>query len=226
LELLEGLVQSVGQQRAQRIFLRLPAHHPVIELVRRAGFFPYFEETLLVKPVLRPTPAKRPGLGSQANGASSISLDARMPQDDYGLFQLFSAATPSQVRVALGLTFDQWRDAMERPRQSHGLGRSKEQGEWVMKSNDKITGWLRLLPRHQWKEGELLVHPQYTDLLPALVEVALARGGSQRWLVPDYQESLRNLLRYHGFHEVACYTMLVKTVAARVTSHGMVPVEA
>lgn len=268
LELLEHLVQAVGQRHAERIFLRVPSGSPAIDLARRVGFFPYFEETLLERKGGEVQAKDYPqitqigqinDLGESAEsvdeGVLPVSLEERRPEDDYGLFQLFSAATPSQVRVALGLTFDQWKDARERASRGNppiapfakggqggfllvkgGLGGiwSKERREWVARrgvgpydhTDGKITGWLSLLPGSQAVEGEVMVHPDYPDLLAALMALALAKGGAQRWLVPDYQESVSDLLRYHSFQEVAYYTMLVKTVAARVTSHRMIPVEA
>jgi len=244
LELLEHLVQATGQRCAERIFLRVPSNDPIIDLVRRAGFFPYFEETLLLG--AGRGPAQGQASNSHTNGVLSTSqsprqiprppllprgeaeevkrrggifkLDSRTPEDEYGLFQLFCAATPSQVRVALGLTFDQWKDARER----HSQGRR----EWVARNDGKLTGWLSLLTRRQVEEGEIMVHPGCPDLLAALMGLALARGSSQRWLVPGYQGPVSDFLRDHAFRQVACYTMLVKTVAARVTTRGMVPVEA
>ena len=228
LELLERLVQLAGGRNAERVFLRLRSGNPVIALARRVGFFPYFEETLLegkssggqascygqiaqISPInnLRKSADER---------APADSPGDRRPEDDYGLFQLFSASTPARVRAALGLTFDQWKDARER----HGHGRR----EWVARTNDKIVGWLSLVTRQHIEHGELMAHPNHPEVLPALMGLALAGGGRQRWLVPDYQESVGDLLRGQGFQEAARYAMLIKTVAAQVKSHGMVPLEA
>ncbi len=90
----------------------------------------------------------------------------------------------------------------------------------------KIIGWLSLAPIRQAEEGEILVHPDHPELLAPLLEQALARSATQRWLLPDYQAPVGDLLRYRGLHEVSRYTMLVKTVAARVASRRMVAVEA
>ena len=74
--------------------------------------------------------------------------------------------------------------------------------------------------------GEVMAHPDYPDLLPALIDLALARPWAQRWLVPDYQVLAGELLHDRDFHEVDRYTMLIKTVAAQVMSPGVLPVEA
>jgi hypothetical protein len=208
LELLEQLVQGASQRCAERIFLRIPADSPVTRLAQRAGFFPSFEDILWE------------GQGSLSGSrASPVShCRDRLPQDDYSLFQLFSAATPSPVRIALGLTFDQWKEARELLHQGCR--------ERVTENNGRITGWLSLLAHWRITEGEIMVHPDHPGLLPALLELALAQGGIHRWLVPDYQEMVGDWLRYRGFRQAARYVILVKTVTARVLIPGMAPVEA
>lgn len=209
LELLEQVIEAAGARRAERIFLRLPSESPLLTPARQAGFFPYFEELLLQ------------GMGSRLGpdrATSPARLAQRLPQDDYPLFQLFSAATPQAVRSAMGLTFDQWRDAYE----LHSRGRR----EWVVSSNGRITGWLGLSRGRQAKEAEVLVHPDSSKLWRDLVELTLARGGRQRWLVPNYQTITADILLGHGFYETARFTVLIKTVAVPVMSLGMAPVEA
>ncbi len=207
-ELLERMVQMAGERRAERVFLRVPSKSPLLSLARRSGFFPYFEETLL----------EGRGGQSQRDGASAAELQERLPEYDHALFQLFCAATPQQVRVGLGLTFDQWLHAQE--------PRPQGRREWVTKNGGRITGWLGLGSRGRVEEGDLLAHPDFPELLPGLLEAALGPPGLQRWLVPNYQEVTTSLLLRHGFREVACYTMLIKTLAIPVMCRGLAPVEA
>ena len=209
LELLEQLIEGVGWRSGERIFLRLSPNSPIIPLARRVGFFPYFREDLLEGWGGRTT--------SEGNETAPDLRQGRS-QDQFALFQLFCAATPARLRQVLGLTFDQWRDAQERP--------SKGGEERVTEHQGRINGWLRLSRWEGATEGELLTHPDHPDLLPSLLRVALARPGWQRWWVPDYQERLANHLRSNDFQHVAQYTMFIKTVAAPVSSPGMAPVEA
>lgn len=209
LTLLEELVQVVGRRKGERVMVRLPSDDPMVDLVRRAGFFSYFEEYLLEGTVR----------AKEQNGSLlDAPLQRRLPQDDYPLFQLFCAGTPQQVRVGLGLTFDQWRDAQEIPDQS---GK-----EWVLRHEDRITGWLSLRFHQRVAEGNIMVHPGYPDSLPTVVDAALARGGLHKWLVPDYQVMEKSLLIARGFRETARYTALIKTVAAPVSRPAMAAVEA
>jgi hypothetical protein len=256
LEILEQLSQLAGWQSAERIFLRLPWDSPVIPLARRTGFFPNFQETLLERmggpassngtgppgrmppSILRqaastgsgqaqdergfPQDEQEPpfvvGLSNHEQRVCAHALRDRLPQDDFPLFQLFSATTPATVRVALGLTSDQWRDAQE------PAARKKQ--EWVTESNCRISGWLSLSFFQGAWQGRIMAHPDHPQLLPAMVNLALSHPGPQRWLVPDYQKAVQDQLLNHNFHEVARYTMLIKTVAVPVMCPGMAPVEA
>jgi hypothetical protein len=209
LEVLERLVQLAGCRSAERVFLRLPSNSPAICLAQRTGFFPCFEEILME------------GVGIQSADASAYSSDSfrvRQPEDEYSLFQLFSATTPAPVREALGLTFDQWRDAQEPC--------TKGRQEWLQESNGKVVGWLGLLPGRNFVEGKLMVHPAHPDVLSQLVTLALSTPGTHRWLVPSYQKPVCDQLGYRGSQEKARYTMLIKTVAVPVMRPGMAPVEA
>ena len=209
LVLLEQVIEAVGTRYAERIFLRLPSESPLVLLARRAGFFPCFEELLLQGRESRLGPGGAP---------APAGITERLPLDDYPLFQLFSAATPQAVRAAVGLTFDQWWGSHE----PHSRGRQ----EWVVNSNGRITGCLGLSRGRRGKEAEVLVHPDYSYLWRGLVELALAQGGLQRWLVPDYQTVTADILLGHGYYETARFTMMSKTVAVPIRSLGMAPLEA
>ena len=191
--------------------LRLPSDSPVVTLAQRTGLFPYFEESLL----------ERPDRGVHHNGAATLEgLRERLPEDDYPLFQLFSGATPQQARVALGLTFDQWRDAQETRRRSRC--------DWVTEGNGRLTGWLSLW---SWdgdrRRGKCWLTPITQESLSALVHLAIAQRGTTRWWVPGYHRNEPKVCYFtNGFRETTRYLMLIKTMAVRALSHGMAPVEA
>jgi hypothetical protein len=122
------------------------------------------------------------------------------------------------VRSALGLTFDEWRDARER-RWKGGL-------EVVLPREGRIRAWLRLTGRGGVRWAELLLHPDEEEMLPLFVDYVMAEAGTYLWIVPDYQEPLGHLLLERGFREVARYSLLVKHLAARVRNPNLAPVEA
>ena len=122
------------------------------------------------------------------------------------------------MREGLGLTFDQWKDALEPP--------CRDLQEWIIRHDDRISGWLRLQSHQGVMEGDIMVHPGHPENLEPLMDLALSFQGPHRWLLPAYRETEAQLLLRHGFHEVATYTVLIKTLAAPVFNHGMAAVEA
>ncbi len=208
--LLERLVQGAGERGAERVFLRLPRDHAGIPIARQAGFFPYFHETMWEGGQGASIPA-----GPEGKGAAP---GARLAQDSFALFQLYSAATPLPVREALGLTLDQWQDSQD--------PQSRRRREWTLSHGGRITGWLGLHTHRQEVQGEVLVHPDHPETLPALMALALTQAGRHRWLVPEYQPMVMSQLRQREFQPVAEYTMLATTVAAPVLRPGMAPMEA
>ena len=208
LELLEQVARETGRLKAERIFLRLSANSRIFIMARQAGYFPYYEETLLESHV----PVEPQGQATSPENWRELA-----PEDYYPLFQLYCAATPQPVRTAVGITFDQWRDAQE----STGHRQS-----WVSKSNGRVVARLGLSWRGQVMGGEVLAEPGNPGLWAASVEWALNQGGMQRWLVPDYQEMVASLLLSRQFQAVSRYSVMIKTVAAPVAKPGMVTVEA
>ncbi len=209
LSLLDGLAPEVGHRKAERIFIRIPAGSPLASRAQRAGFFPLLEESLL----------EGRGIGvAVRHGEAPAGLQPREPRDDYPLFQLFCAATPQRVRSGLGLTYDQWRDAQE------PAGRVYQQ--LVLREQDRVTGMLAVHSSNGLETGRIISHPGYPGSLATLVEHAMARPFSSRWLVPGYLERERDALLRYGLQETARFTVLVKTVAVPVVERGMAAVEA
>ena len=210
-QLLDDLVQASLNKGAERVILRCPIDSAVIGAARHSGFFPYLTETLLEGPgqgvVLPPeSPAESPAEG----------VRERLPQDTHGLFQLYSAATPQQVRVGMGFTLEHWRDC-QGPQSAR---------QWVLTHQDKIYGWAAVWSLAGASEAEILVHPDRPDALPVLMDVVLAQAGPLVWRVPEHQETVRRRLLLRGFQETAEFAVLVKTVAARKYSHAIAAVEA
>ena len=211
-EILEGLIRYAGNHGAERIFLRVPCWDQygsyVADAARSAGFFPYFEEALF----------HGSGGVDEQGQTGSLSLRPRLPHEEFALFQLYSASTPSQVRAGLGMTLEQWRDS--------GHGSWKGLREEVYERDGRIMAWLASDRRKKPAKMALMAHPDAMDALPALLDYALAGKGAQLWLVPEYLESLERLLIHRGFREVARYSMLIKRVAAGVKRPSLAPVEA
>ena len=192
--LLERMVAGVAKQGAERIFLRVAADSCLVEIARDVGFFSYMRETLYRAD--GPVPAEDPNL----------PLRPASKADAFGIYQLYNAATPANVRAIEGATFREWQAAREpwggRP------------SDLLLEEEGIITGWLRLL---RGSEGRfsLLVHPQRRDA-DAFLQTALARlKGSQSvlCLVPSQGESLSRQLRELGFSPRGDYVVMAKRLA-------------
>ena len=209
LELLEELVSLAGSRQAERVVLRLPANSPAVLVATRAGFFAYFEET------------RWEGWagGLRPNGHNpSDGFRVMRSGDEHGLFQLFNASTPAQVRMALAPTFERWNEV-----QSLWPGRRQE---WVKEDGGKIVGWLGLSQLGGTLEGRLMAHPDHRRVGEELLELAFCRPGAQRWLVPGFQSTVSAILPGQGLEETGGFKVLINTVATPVKSYGMATVEA
>ena len=206
-QLLDGLVQASAQQGAERVFLRCPPESALVDAARHAGFSPCFKETLL-RGQGGPARLKTPD--------DSLALRGRLAQDAFGLFQLYSTATPQLARMGLGFTLDQWWDAQEPDR-----GR-----QWVATCKDKVAGWAGRWSHTGVSGGQVLAHPGTPEVIPALINVALAQPGPHLWQVPEHQEPVRLALLQRGFQETTEIFLMVKTVHTRKFSRAMAAVEA
>jgi len=217
LDLLEQVVAAAAARGAERVFLRVPQDSQMVDEARRAGFFPYYEEILLTGQEwtgLTPGVAKNAD-EHQTEESGNYTTEDKADPDIHGLFQLYCAATPQQVRVGVGMTFDQWRDSQEPP----GPGRS----EAVLKHEGKIVGWRLRQPFGNTAAGQVLAHPSFPDMMSHLIETSYK---TLHWLVPGFQENTMDLLARNGLQEAGRYTMLIKTVAVPVLNRGLSYVEA
>jgi len=209
-ELLGGLILLATERSAQRILLRLAADSPLMPAAQRAGFFPCFRESLLTGALTV--------VSSDKLAPPLQEPSARAPQDDFSLFQLYSATTPAPVRDALALTFDQWQELQE-PLCRRGQ-------EWVIQVDGRLVGWMSLSPVSQGIIGRATVHPEHPKAVESFLELASAQPGAHHWLVPDYLTHVASALQHRGLQPVAGYDVLAASVAARVLQRGMAPVEA
>ncbi len=217
LDLLEQVVGAAGIRGAERVFLRVQSDNGIVDEARRAGFFPYYEEIHLTGNEWTGGSMDMTGDvdGHRAGKSESYAAEDRAVPDSHGLFQLYCAATPQQVRVGVGMTFDQWCDSQEQPQ--------PRRHETVLKLNGKIVGWRLRAPFGETAAGQVLAHPSHPDTMRHLVDMS---RNTPHWLVPSYQENAVDLLARKGLHEAGRYTMLIKTVTVPVINRELSYVEA
>jgi hypothetical protein len=193
-ELLDRMTKGAGKQGAERVFLRLAANSCLFEVARAAGFFVYTRETLY--------------RADEAPAVVDVGLPLRKASraDAFGIYQLYSAATPSNVRAIEGVNFRDWQAA----REPWG-GRTSD---WVLEDNGLITGWLRIM-KGQPGRLALLVHPDRCDV-EAFLRTALVRlRGSQPLLclAPAGGDRLSPLLLAAGFDPSDEFVTMAKRLA-------------
>ena len=203
-ELLEQVVSSAGHQGAEKVFLRVLSNSKLVEHVKKIGFNPSFEEVHLA------------GVGVPLNPKiNGFSFEHRTQADLHGLFQLYSAVTPPEIRQRIGMTLDQWKDAQE-PAQAH-------RDESILKVDDKVVGWRTCDHFGKTTAWQTLGHPEHLDLTQHLIDIS---NQTHSWLIPDYQKHVAELLEQKGLQEFGRYTMLIKNVSVPVRNREFSYVEA
>lgn len=205
LELLRKVCQGVARKGGEKVFIRLPGLDPLVDVARLCGFVPSDREHLYVGPQ-GPAPYERPS-----------GLREKGQIDEFDLFRLYNASTPSETRLLVGVTFDQWRSSRNRsPRGCH---------EFVYERDGVIRGWVRISRRFGVGQLVSMLHPDADVDVDALIDYGLSRlsgANSVYCLVPKYQLYLRRLLKQKGYQDKSEYVTLVKSmvVPARTEERG------
>ena len=190
--------------------MRLLQEDPLVDIARQSGFFPRVPETLYSS-----RPAAKSSHKTIPNDRAPLpSLTEEAPVDGHDLFRLYNAATPSEVRSAVGMTMDQWLCSRERlNRRSAG---------YVMKRQDQVIGSLRTSRRFSKSWLEASAHPDHQACMSLMVRFGLERLSSCKLtycMLPDYQAHLRRTLVGSGFSEVSNYITLVNSLTVKVAEH-------
>lgn len=210
--LLSQLVRAAMEARVLRVFLRVAADSSVvIESARRVGFFPYVAEHLYRLTTY---------VGNLSTlVAPALTLRPRSPADGPGLFRLYNAVTPKEVREHEAMTYTEWLAAQER----RGEGRGRV--DLVAEEDGEVLVWLRAVPDGTSGRIDLLAQPSLGRSGEALLAQTLGSLGSRRpvhCLIPVSATYVAQLLACAGFERVEEYTSLVKRLAVPVRAHAPV----
>ncbi len=211
IELFERLSQIVAEHGGERIFLRILAGDPIENIGQRAGFFAYFQEQLF-----RGTVNDIP-----ESNKSTPPLRTRFPHDNHALFRLYNATVPHKIRVAVGLTMEEWRDSQERC-----SGKCEES---VHEHSGTISASLRITSDSKRCLLEVATHPEEDGTLTDILALGLNLVGTTRTacvIVPEYQPSLQFLLSERGLKKESNYVVMIKMTAKRVGNQSVAPTEA
>jgi hypothetical protein len=215
LALLDRVSTAAAKRGVRRLFLRLLSTSPLIDGARHVGFSCYGVDYLY----------RYHGEGGRRSAEASgpYFLRPRSSGDEYGLFELYNAAVPLQVRTAEGMALEEWQGSRE-------CGSWLEQHwEFVLQKQGGIVGWLRVNAARGIGCFEIMSHQLDEDDLEWLVNYSLmCLGGKPTvfFIVSAFQGQLLELLGRLGFEQVAEYSALVKEIALRVREPHFVPMRA
>jgi len=207
-DLLESLGLAGNEGGIERLFLRLESSSPVTDIARQAGFGHYLTETQYRLE------------GNRVSGTSGVppGLRLRTSNDDYGIFRLYSATTPLQVRTVEGMVFQEWWESRDR----------SAAREFVLEHGGEIAAWVRI--RSDKSAGQFdIVTGAESDEMRHLVDYCLSAVSSKYpvyCLASEYQIPLRRAIAELGFRPETDYSCLSKQLVSRVREPQLVPQQA
>lgn len=207
-----GLLERVGSAGdeigAGRLFLRIESNSRTVDTARQAGFSQHLTEFLYhLGEEPRVEPPEPP-----------VVLRPKLSADEYGLFRLYSATVPLQVRSVEGMTFEEWHQSRDRVAVR----------ELVFGNGGEITAWLRIRPEGMAGQFDIVTDLGSTDL-GRLVDYCLSVLSGRNpvyCLAPEFQQQLMLILEERGFRQVAEYCCLSKQLVVRVHEPQLVPLSA
>jgi len=194
-----------GLSGIKRLYAAVPDGSAVAPAIAAVGFVPYATETVLVAYGAAPRAAAR--------------VRSQESTDTWAIHQLYNAVTPRQVQYAEALTDHRW---LVGPQRGAGVA---SRG-WLIEDGHEVVGYVRAVSREGNHVLEVLYHPGRPDVLPELIDGALAAigpspAGRVACAVRGYQAELATALERRGFAAYLEQTLTVKytTVAARAPAH-------
>jgi hypothetical protein len=211
-ELINAVCQAVYARGAMQLAARTLMSDPLGDELRQAGLFPSRGETLFL------------GAGTGKPKDLPAGVRPSTPADEHGLFRLYSACTPSEVRALEGMTLDQWAASRWAAPQwpAFGGGLSGRVSEYVLETgpqNMGLVGWLRVVRRFAAADIAVMLHPERSlDDATALLGFGLSSisaGKAVNLLVPEYETAVRSAAEDAGLTIEA--ELQVHVRAARAT---------
>ncbi|MGD9894206.1 MAG: hypothetical protein AB7U18_23215 [Dehalococcoidia bacterium] len=200
LMLFDQIVAGAARAGVHKLVLRLEAGSDLLPAAHRAGFVTYARETLLTKG------------GPHATDIPATGLQIRPHQkgDAYALYQLYTKATPAEVRQFEAATFQEWLAAQEE--RSRGRGRVDQIGE----HQSRAMAWVQASRDAEQSRIDLLIHPEAWTETDAVLALGLSRLRPDKpvfCLVREYAKPVREHLEATGFAMTGEYVSLVKRLA-------------
>jgi hypothetical protein len=195
-ELLEYTTFEAGKEGAQKLFLRLASNSELLEPVRKAGFLPYQEETLLA----------RVGPGD----AEPEAMRQSVASDSYPLFRLYCSSAPETTRRLEAATFAEWHSAQERRWLKNGL-------QLIAEREGRVVAQARAARLPQGVQVDIVASADAAANVAGIVSAACGAAESSREavfvLVPNAAQGMMRRLQEAGFTPQNEFVSLMRRTA-------------
>jgi hypothetical protein len=206
-ELLMWACDQALRARARRVFVETPPEGTGAEAARRAGFERYSFGAVL-----------RVERGFPRVTTDVLGARPRLSSDEHGLFQLYSAAVPANVRWAEAMTQEEWA-ALYPGRKLWTPSVFGDRDDYVWEMSSRLIGWMRVVFGQKSQLLDMLVHPLYDAYADRMVAHALVQMSAKVPVVAsmrEYQGGALSALERAGFHRIGTYVAWVRQLATRV----------
>ena len=214
-DLLSSVSAALAETGAEKIFLRLPESSLVQTFALDAGFIPYVNEELYLRPRgAHLTGGWEPAAGTLCDAGPTAAWDS---------YRFYQRVVPEKTRETEGLTLNQRQDWLDLPR---GW---RQRSAHVLERDGVVMGWSSVLGRGGSSVLDILVDPSDWDLGQTMIGAAIDSVGQRssiRCVLPEYQQPLAGALGALGFNKVGEFTSYARPLAARVKERKLVPVGA
>ncbi len=214
-ELLARADVSLVRTGAERIILRLAEDDDAVGSAYEAGYRRYKEESIFCTSSTRT-------LGGALPLPLDVAAHSKIPEDEYSLFRLYTAANPVFIRTAEGLTFREWNDTTSV--RSQGMRNVKDT---VFDSGGQPVAWLRT---GVGSSGQSLVqavfHPdRRTELIEPVLSLALvaAKGKPLAAVVSSNDDLVARMVEDAGLRYQGRFLNLIHHIRDRATENSFMP---
>jgi hypothetical protein len=205
-------VRAAGLRGVRRLFARVPAGHPIVEMLHQSGWVSYSRETVYRAERLN------------ALGRSSRELRLQEPADTWAIHQLYAASAPRQVQEIEALTSHIW-DMDQSRRGSRGI----RQTGWLLEENGDLAAYARYTRGPRAGMIDAVVAPGKAAHLGVLLDgvIAAPRRGHPRPVycaLRAYLMDLKDELTDRGFSAIGEQELLIRYTTATARTSQVEPV--
>lgn len=215
IELLDQVSASAAEKGARKLYLRLDSASPLMGVVRQNGFIGYTTEHVY-RYVGRHPKATTPA-------PELYHVRPGHPSDQHNIFALYNSATPQPVRMAEGITLEEWQASREH------VTWMQQRKEFVLQKEGRLVGWLQVNATSRRGCFEIMYNRIEENTIAWMIDYAIGCLSGRSMIscaAFAYQVELKSLLESSEFEQIGEYAPLVKDIAIRVRETQFAPMRA